>query len=65
MLKVNQLSIEIDGKRIVDASSFFVPRGRITSIIGESGSGKSMTVSALLDILPARIKSYGTSYLCQ
>ena len=59
MLKVNQLSIEINGKRIVDASSFSVPRGRITSIIGESGSGKSMTVSALLDILPAGSKSTG------
>ena len=59
MLKVNELSIEINGKRIVDSSSFFVPRGRITSIIGESGSGKSMTVSALLDILPAGSKSTG------
>lgn len=59
MLKVNQLSIEINDKKIVDASSFSVPQGRITSIIGESGSGKSMTVSALLDILPAGAKSKG------
>ncbi|QUW20835.1 ABC transporter ATP-binding protein [Sporosarcina sp. Marseille-Q4063] len=59
MLKVNQLSIEINEKRIVDSSSFFVPRGRITSIIGESGSGKSMTVSALLDILPAGSNATG------
>ena len=59
MLKVNELSIEISGKRIVDASTFFVPRGRITSIIGESGSGKSMTVSALLNILPTGSKSTG------
>jgi ABC-type dipeptide/oligopeptide/nickel transport system ATPase component len=63
VLKVNQLSIEIDGKIIVDASSFFVPRGRITSIIGESGSGKSMTVSALLDILPAGTKATGQAFL--
>ncbi|MER2088710.1 MAG: ABC transporter ATP-binding protein [Sporosarcina sp.] len=53
MLKVDHLSIEIGGKQIVDKSSFFVPRGKITSIIGESGSGKSMTVSALLGILPS------------
>ena len=52
MLNVNQLSIEIDGKPIVRSSSFLLPRGKITSIIGESGSGKSMTVSALLGILP-------------
>jgi ABC-type dipeptide/oligopeptide/nickel transport system ATPase component len=59
VLKVKQLSIEINGKRIVDTCSFFVPRGRITSIIGESGSGKSMTVSALLDTLPAGSKTTG------
>ena len=59
MLDVSQLSIEIDGKQIVDKSSFFVPRGKITSIIGESGSGKSMTVSALLGILPPGAKATG------
>nr|WP_246880610.1 ABC transporter ATP-binding protein [Sporosarcina sp. 6E9] len=53
------MSIEINGKRIVEASSFFVPRGRITSIIGESGSGKSMTIAALLDILPAGSEATG------
>ncbi len=62
MLKVNQLSIELDGELIVDASSFSVPRGRITSIIGESGSGKSMTVSALLDILPVTSKVTGQAF---
>ena len=59
MLSVSQLSIEIDGKQIVRNSSFFVPRGKITSIIGESGSGKSMTVSALLGILPPGAKATG------
>ena len=59
MLKVNQLSIEIDGHPIVHNSSFFIPSGRITSIIGESGSGKSMTISALLGILPLRAKATG------
>ena len=48
MLEVSGLSIEVNGKRIVEDSSFVVPRGKITSIIGESGSGKSMTVAALL-----------------
>jgi ABC-type dipeptide/oligopeptide/nickel transport system ATPase component len=59
MLSVNQLSIEIDGKSIVQNSSFLVPRGKITSIIGESGSGKSMTVSALLGLLPPGAKATG------
>ncbi len=59
MLSVNQLSIEVGGKSIVHNSSFLVPRGKITSIIGESGSGKSMTVSALLGILPPGAKATG------
>jgi len=52
MLEISGLTIEVDQKPIVEQSSFSVPHGKITSIIGESGSGKSMTVAALLDILP-------------
>ncbi|WP_318614758.1 ABC transporter ATP-binding protein [Sporosarcina sp. YIM B06819] len=59
MLDVNGLSIEVNGKRIVEESSFVVPRGKITSIIGESGSGKSMTVATLLGLLPAGAKATG------
>lgn len=59
MLEVIGLSIDVNGKRIVENSSFVVPRGRITSIIGESGSGKSMTVAALLGLLPARARATG------
>lgn len=59
MLEVSSLSIEVNGKRIVDNSSFFVPRGKITSIIGESGSGKSMTVAAVLGLLPVGAKATG------
>ena len=53
MLNVTGLSIAVGKQRIVNESSFFVPSGKITSIIGESGSGKSMTVAALLGILPS------------
>lgn len=59
MLSVTQLSIVIGQKKIVRNSSFSVPLGKITSIIGESGSGKSMTVSALLGILPSGAKATG------
>ncbi len=59
MLSVNCLSIEVDGKRIVDQSSFVVPRGKITSIIGGSGSGKSMTVAAVLGLLPPGARATG------
>jgi len=59
MLEISGLSIEVNGKRIVEDSSFVVPQGKITSIIGESGSGKSMTVAALLGLLPVGAKATG------
>ncbi|QTD39986.1 ABC transporter ATP-binding protein [Sporosarcina sp. Te-1] len=52
MLEVDGLSILIHGKRIVDRSTFSVPMGSLTALIGESGSGKSMTVAAILRMLP-------------
>jgi len=52
MLEVNSLSVSINSNHIVDDITFSVQRGQITSIIGESGSGKSMMVGALLGILP-------------
>lgn len=63
MLKVENLSIELDGKSIVENSSFFIPRGKITSIIGESGSGKSMTIAAILGILPFGARTTGNIIL--
>lgn len=53
MLEAKGLSIEINGVPIVKDSSFFIRKGKITALIGESGSGKSMTVAALLRMLPA------------
>jgi len=53
MLEAKGLSIEINGVPIVKDSSFFIQKGKITALIGESGSGKSMTVAALLRMLPA------------
>ncbi|MFC5601820.1 ATP-binding cassette domain-containing protein [Sporosarcina koreensis] len=53
MLEARDLSIDINGATVVKGSSFFIPKGKVTAMIGESGSGKSMTVAALLRILPA------------
>ncbi len=40
-LTVEDLVIEIDGRRVVDGVSFQVPDGARLGVIGESGSGKS------------------------
>lgn len=59
MLEAINLSIDIDGATVVNGSSFFIPKGKVTAMIGESGSGKSMTVAALLRMLPARAQATG------
>ena len=51
-LEVQDLSIEIGGRRVVDGVSFAVPDGARVGLIGESGSGKSLTALAVLGLLP-------------
>lgn len=53
MLEVKELSVELNDISIVKESSFFIRQGEISALIGESGSGKSMTVAAVLRMLPA------------
>lgn len=51
-LSVQDLVIEIDGRRVVDGVSFEVPDGARLGLIGESGSGKSLSALAVLGLLP-------------
>jgi len=51
-LEVTDLVIEIDGRRVVDGVSFAVPDGARVGLIGESGSGKSLTALAVMGLLP-------------
>ncbi|WP_314424490.1 ABC transporter ATP-binding protein [uncultured Microbacterium sp.] len=51
-LVVRDLVVEIDGRRVVDGISFDVPDGSRLGLIGESGSGKSLTALAILGLLP-------------
>lgn len=51
-LVVSDLTIEIGGRRVVDGVSFEVPDGARVGLIGESGSGKSLTALAILGLLP-------------
>jgi peptide/nickel transport system ATP-binding protein len=51
-LEVQDLTVEIRGRRVVDGVSFSVPDGARVGLIGESGSGKSLTALAVLGLLP-------------
>nr|MBS1899242.1 ABC transporter ATP-binding protein [Actinomycetota bacterium] len=51
-LEVTDLVVEIDGRRVVDGVSFAVPNGARVGLIGESGSGKSLTALAVMGLLP-------------
>ena len=51
-LEVDGLTVEIGGKRLIDGISFAVEDGQRFGLIGESGSGKSLTALAVLGLLP-------------
>ncbi len=56
ILRVENLRVESrDGKVLLDDVSFKVFSGEIVGILGESGSGKSLTALALAGLLPANL----------
>lgn len=59
-LVVTDLVVEIDGRHVVDGVSFSVPDGARMGIIGESGSGKSLTAAAILGLLPEGARASGS-----
>lgn len=59
-LEVRDLTVDIDGLRVVDGVSFDVPDGARVGLIGESGSGKSLTALAILGLLPVGASAAGS-----
>jgi peptide/nickel transport system ATP-binding protein len=52
LLEVDHLTVVIGGKRVVDDVSFAVDRGQRLGIIGESGSGKTLTALSIIGLEP-------------
>jgi len=59
-LRVSDLRIEIGGRAVVEGVSFAVPDGARVGLIGESGSGKSLTALAILGLLPDGARASGS-----
>ncbi len=56
LVEIQNLSISFknDGKirKVIDNLSFEIPKGKVLGILGESGSGKSLTALTLMHLLP-------------
>ncbi len=59
MLAVENLSITINGRKPIRDISFTLRKGEIKAIIGESGSGKSLTALSILSLLPPDARRSG------
>lgn len=59
MLKVNNLKIASDKKSLVNGIDFEIEKNQILSIIGQSGSGKSLTATAIMGLLPNALNKSG------
>lgn len=59
LLKVENLTVTASGKILVNNLSFTVGEGECLGILGESGSGKSMTCKAVMGLLDKNFKIEG------
>jgi putative thiamine transport system ATP-binding protein len=61
-LRLDGVTLDIDGKALFAPLSFTVKPGNVTSVVGPSGSGKSSLLAYLCGILPAEIEGHGAVY---
>ena len=56
ILKVENLSVKLEGEVILDNLSFEVKEGDVLTILGPNGAGKTVLLKALMGILPSKGK---------
>ncbi|MGD9864776.1 MAG: ATP-binding cassette domain-containing protein [Pseudodonghicola sp.] len=52
MLKVDKLTVEIEGVRVLREVALDLGRGRCTVLIGRNGAGKTTTLRAIMGLIP-------------
>lgn len=52
ILKVEKLSVEFYGQKVVEDVNFSLKKGEVLAIVGPNGSGKSVLFRALLGLVP-------------
>ncbi|MEO3867984.1 ABC transporter ATP-binding protein [Nonomuraea sp. B12E4] len=63
MLSVEGLTVRADSAELVHEVSFSIAPGERVGLIGESGSGKSLTALSLMGLLPEGVTASGTARL--
>jgi peptide/nickel transport system ATP-binding protein len=63
VLEVRTLEVLFRERRLVDGLSFSIGAGRTLALIGESGSGKSLTAAAIMGLLPPGIALSPRSFI--
>jgi peptide/nickel transport system ATP-binding protein len=63
VLEVRDLTVELGSAALVDRVSFELHPGERVGLIGESGSGKSLTALAIMGLLPDELRPRGSVVL--
>jgi nickel transport system ATP-binding protein len=58
-IQVRDLTVSAGARPLVRGVSFTAEKGRVTGLIGESGSGKSLTCQSVLGLLPQNLRAAG------